>query len=633
MGIALQAQTPLYTLYPPTNLQVAGVECSVYLAWDEPQPVTPPGLIGYRIYRDGAYLAYISGHDTTWAYDFTVIHGDHTYSVSAYYDLTMYGYPGFFDESDQEGPAEITIMCSIPPIFCEYWDQASFAYHDWSFHPGQGNWSITTVEGYPAPAATFTGIPADTNYTYIMMNIQIMSWPFTCATFHVDFDIRLDDINSTGTEKLAVELFYNEMWHLIDLFDNTGSFGWESYHYEIPDAGGGIMKIRFRAFGENSEDIANWYLDNICVVPICNPPLSPSGIYNGQDVILSWHPPICDQGSPQSWIQEEIAYHDGNPVVTTLQYFDWVYGILFDLSAYQYALLQSIDFHHASLANYGIWKYRIHVVDWLTHTEVATVGPFYTTGDDQWETEVPLDSISGLSGGTVAIFIQPMGNTPDDAYPRISSDNSGPQGVSLFGSFPNYSALTPTTTGDYLITLRILIPDTTKRGEELLVSQESENRELIGYNVYRSVDNMMSFALLTPEPVTDTVYIDSDPPLSIPAVQYYITAIFNYDIYSFFLCESIPSDTVEIVITSIPEPQHSTLSVFPNPATDMLKVISDCPIDHIEISTYLGQQELAIQEINALKTEIDVSNLLPGMYLVKVVTRQGLKVAKITVVK
>ena len=118
--VVLHAQGPNYTLEPPTNLQVEAVECVAYLTWDKPLASNSHGLIGYRIYRDGAYVNYTSGQDTTWLYDFTVMPGYHSYSVSAYYDLTEYDYPGFFDESEPVGPVEITILCSGTLPFCEY---------------------------------------------------------------------------------------------------------------------------------------------------------------------------------------------------------------------------------------------------------------------------------------------------------------------------------------------------------------------------------------------------------------------------------------------------------------------------------------------------------------------------------
>ena len=622
-AVVLHAQGPNYTLEPPTNLQVQTVECAVFLTWDKPLAINSPGLIGYRIYRDGTYLNYVSGQDTTWLYDFTVMPGYHTYSVSAYYDLTEYDYPGFFDESEPVGPEEILILCSGTLPFCEYWDQASFFYHDWTFFPTQGNWSITTIEGFPPPAATFTGTPADTNYTNILSlySYRLNTGPFTCAVIHFDYDIRLDDVSSTGAEQMAVELYYKDSWHLVDQYTNTGSFGWEHHHHEITYAGEGFMRIHFKAFGENSTDIDNWYLDNICVTPVCNPPLYPLGAFNGQDVLLTWHPPDCNQNVPQSWIQEEISYHDGNPDTTAIQYFDWVYGTVFDLSAYQNALLHEIDFHHATWGFPCSWKYRIHVVDWSTYTEAATIGPFFTSGDGGWEENIPLDSVSGLGGGMVGIFLQPWGNGPDNAWPRLTSDNSGPQGVSLYGTFPDYQTLNPSTSGDYLINLRILIPEEKEGNQTMLPMPGSTDQDVSGYFVFRSDDVMSDFTLITPDPVMDTSYIDIDPPISTGYLYYYITALFDNG-----TCESI-SDTVEVIVTHTPEFQENNITVFPNPATSLIQVTNNQPITDIVIIDLLGQ-ELLKQTITEPKTIIDISILPNGIYFVRVTGEETAGVGK-----
>jgi hypothetical protein len=99
----------------------------------------PDGLIGYNVYRDGAFIAFVSGADTTWYYDLNLDPDNYEYAVTAKYDLTDYGFPGQFDESMIEGPETVSIMCGRPLPFYEPWDQATFAYNDWTFGPSQGN--------------------------------------------------------------------------------------------------------------------------------------------------------------------------------------------------------------------------------------------------------------------------------------------------------------------------------------------------------------------------------------------------------------------------------------------------------------------------------------------------------------
>ena len=88
-------------LYPPTNLTIF-IACAAWLNWDKPQDpggATPPGLLGYRIYCDGVLIHYTPNPDTLEYWDYLVNNGTFTDSVTAYYDLTSYGYPGEFGES------------------------------------------------------------------------------------------------------------------------------------------------------------------------------------------------------------------------------------------------------------------------------------------------------------------------------------------------------------------------------------------------------------------------------------------------------------------------------------------------------------------------------------------------------
>ena len=112
----------------------------------------PPGgagLLGYKIYRDGAILDTVMSPDTLFYYDFTVNPGPHEYEVAAWYELTPYGYPGQYDDSMLEGPVEIDIMCGIPLPFYEPWTQGSFTFNDWTLSsPTNTNWSISTIIRY-----------------------------------------------------------------------------------------------------------------------------------------------------------------------------------------------------------------------------------------------------------------------------------------------------------------------------------------------------------------------------------------------------------------------------------------------------------------------------------------------------
>ena len=62
----------------------------------------------------------------------------------------------------------------------------------------------------------------------------------------------------------------------------------------------------------------------------------------------------------------ELYQHDETPVNGVFQWFNFGYGVVFNLAAYPGATIEMIDFHHASWGITGTWSYTIHIVDWTT---------------------------------------------------------------------------------------------------------------------------------------------------------------------------------------------------------------------------------------------------------------------------
>jgi len=68
------------------------------------------------------------------------------------------------------------------------------------------------------------------------------------------------------------------------------------------------------------------------------------------------------------------------------------------------------------------------------------------------------------------------------------------------------------------------------------------------------------------------------------------------------------------------------VKVFPNPAKEMVKVSMDqskAAIQSIQIMDLMGREISSVQNINAHQTEINTSNLTPGIYIINVVNNQG----------
>ncbi len=200
----------------------------------------------------------------------------------------------------------------------------------------------------------------------------------------------------------------------------------------------------------------------------------------------------------------ELIQHDGNPVNAYYQSFGFGYGVVYDVSGYTNVTLEMLDFRHSPWGVFGIWDYTLHIVDWDTHTEIATITGLQTTGDDIWEEGIDLGSISGSS--LMGVFMEPLSNDPADAYPCIDGDDNL-DGTSYFGEIGNYSSFTASAVGDFLMDLWIMgdstdevvkakkfkanfgsgstrIVSTIPDAEFITLNQTVYSRDLVGYNVY-----------------------------------------------------------------------------------------------------------------------------------------------------
>jgi len=306
----------LYTLYPVTGFNISWIETIPFLSWQKPElPLggTPPGLIGYNIYRNNIFLINLSGIDTTWYYEYQNLEpGEYIYAITAYYDLTPYGLPGQFGESDAVVDTIQMFCFSILP-FEEQWDYGCFAYNTWEFEPAQENWSIALTDGNPIPAAAFTGVPQITTYSSRLKSKFHCPGMYFCASLYLDFDYKLEDLTAGSTEKMFVEMYYDSTWHTLLELTNQGSTGWIHHSVNISELLPSACQIGFRAEGENSSNIYAYMIDNIQLYAICHPPLNTSLNFSGGNVVtISWEPPCDPQKADSTYFQYFIMRTDSS---------------------------------------------------------------------------------------------------------------------------------------------------------------------------------------------------------------------------------------------------------------------------------------------------------------------------------
>ncbi len=124
----------------------------------------------------------------------------------------------------------------------------------------------------------------------------------------------------------------------------------------------------------------------------------------------------------------ELYQHDGAvPAEPNAYYqsYNMGYGVVYDLTQYPDATVEAIDFHHML---WGLpaatFEYKVHIIDWSDYSTIQVVGPLSTTTNDDWELNVDLGEVSANGTTQLGIFIEPMSNAADDAYPDITADNT-----------------------------------------------------------------------------------------------------------------------------------------------------------------------------------------------------------------
>ncbi|MCD4664121.1 MAG: T9SS type A sorting domain-containing protein [Bacteroidales bacterium] len=376
--------------------------------------------------------------------------------------------------------------------------------------------------------------------------------------------------------------------------------------------------------------------------PTFDPPTDlTSDIVDG-NVELNWVAPGGGGGD-----LVELVQHDGNYENAYYQAYDNGYGVVYGISAYPGATLEFVDYRHSPWGIFGIWDYKLHVVDWDTYTEVYVTDVLQSTGDDQWEEEIPLGSLAGQSG-LVGVFLEPMSNDPADAYPCMDGDNVGPDGMSYNGPLSDYSAMTLSTVGDFLMDLWIMTagdkivvkppkvqinnntsgitrnPGTPLTGKEYIMKQKAivsaSDLDLDSYNVYHRLGETGDFTVLENVPVPTTTYTHENP---VPGHHYYyVTAV-----YADPVGESVGTETVDEVITGINNiMMNNNINVYPNPATDVVNISSDYIITSVEVYNYTGQL-ISDNQVNTKSYQINTSEFNTGIYFFQVETTKG-KISK-----
>ncbi len=212
-------------------------------------------LLGYNVYRDGELIGNTASNIRTFI-DTSLESGTYTYAVTAVYDEPT---PG----ESEPITLEVIIEESATMFFEEPWTSGGFTENQWSFEPEQGNWTIITTDGQPAPAAQFGYSPTQTDYSFSLISKEIDATASRgFVTF--EFDLYLLDYANNANEKMIVSIWNGGSWVELETIANHQHIQWTTYSYDVTaHAMGKITKVKFEATGVNTWDFNFWRIDNI----------------------------------------------------------------------------------------------------------------------------------------------------------------------------------------------------------------------------------------------------------------------------------------------------------------------------------------------------------------------------------
>jgi hypothetical protein len=627
----------------------------------------PDGLVSFNVYQDEMlvgnqpYEGQAPEELVSWVHN-PVAPGCYEYTVTAVYDLSVYGFPGQTGESYHEGPDTACVVWGFDLPFMEDWTAGTLDFNQWT--TSADNWTISSQNGNPEPAAQFNWDPEPgADYAIPLTSAPLKADLLTEGDIWMDFEFYLENRTATGEEKLAVEVYNGQEWMQVAEFANTTSYDWTFQHLKITDyAMGRVFQVRFSAMGMNSFDVVRWNVDNIHIYRVCEAPseLAGSYLWNDQDdfgATLNWTAPELPV-LPEGWIRWDdgvlfsgVGLVDGGDFSVAAR---WDAGQLEEYAGASITQFQMApnDDGYTSI-DVKIWTGSNASTLVYEATGLMPAPGVWTIYDI--DPPVALDVNDELWIG-YTVNGQPASTFPagTDAGPavagygdKITTDGTTWDNLSDFGLDYNWSIAAYVETLDgTMAALPSLIDDkeynntTTSLGlgdirEEGVVFEDTESsRAFAGFNIYRMGPDEMDYSLIDNVPyeegVLDYSYFDADPFGDVYPydVCYQVTAVWES---ATDYCESAPAlavvpiyDFVCVTITSIDDPLSGDMtSLYPNPASDQVSITSSQQMERITIVNYVGQMVYESELSGEQQLTLNTGAYEAGVYIVKISTTNG----------
>jgi len=161
--------------------------------------------------------------------------------------------------------------------------------------------------------------------------------------------------------------------------------------------------------------------------------------------------------------------------------------------------------------------------------------------------------------------------------------------------------------------------------DDCLIGTDAFN--LTSYDIYRRTGGTGIFTQINLAPNYDTTYLDAD--LSPQEYHYFVMAL------SPGCTQPVPSDTISLdVITSMEQTiENHEIKVYPNPASEIVYISNSTMINEIEVMNLLGRNVFTLQDVHSPATKINLSNLPPGVFVMKISTSDGVHTVKVIITR
>ena len=659
-------------LYPPRNLANNYVYNTneVELIWNPPVNAVgdsvPEGVLSFNIFRNGDSIANVLYDslvppDFEFSFSDTALNpGTYVYNVSAIYDLSVFDTTLLTTgESMQTEDETVEVIWGSSLPFFEDWSSASFDTQLWQ--TDNANWLINILEGSDAPSAEFSWQPQMEDYSVSLTSNFLRADSLSEGSIYLDFDLKLEDRNSTANEKLVVEYSLNDQsWRQLKTFENNGSFDFtansiELSHRVMED----VFQVRFRAVGDNSYNIVGWYVDNIHIYRQCKSPSKLTGeyVWNSEDdlgIEICWEAPVIElPGDDYCYLHWDDGSNAGGIGLSDGGHFScaarWDAGMLEDCNGMSITKISFVP-NDNGFDNVTMKVWYGENAEQLVSEKYVSVSDLTIGVLNEIELDIPVEIdvtqvvwIGYTINNSISGF-HPAGNDPGPAIvgygDKISLDGQTWDNVSDFG--PDYNVnwnivgwaqyLDSPGAKPFPLIKSVFNNSGSKpvfmKNEKIVNANINTNRELAGFNIYRKqigYDYQLYAQTPWQEGQDDFCFWDAYPDVNIHETYFYkVTAQYNSEIDD---CESAAAtayenpdeDFVEVIVTEIGNNRlREVIQLYPNPASSRLFIDSDAEISHISVYSFLGQLMYSSDIEELTRVSLDLALFDNGVYLIRI---------------